>query len=319
MGTFIRGTGDSSQRCCGCGSRSNPCDSPTIATLVCRTASASKTKCGFEEFGTPSSPPKKYLVKSQSGGLTNTQDPLGPNEIIDSVSWSGNITYTRPACTYTDNRQVVVTHSEALGACSGTNTQTGVKGQADYLGSYGGTDPNGCYMLATDCSNSIPVGLQSCCSAGTVNTTTQTTFADISCPGYLGGTVTGSNVIVTLSSEYTTSDLETDVTNAIPAFSGSFSSGSCTGAFYDKTSDEFTITKRKMQYKFTFSSISGYSCFKITWNETFTPEGGGSSTSTAKSYLWNGTDTETPVYTIDVPVSQGTTTITNVVQSCSCV
>lgn len=129
---------------------------------------------------------------------------------------------------------------------------------------------------------------------------------------YLGG------LVETLSSEYTTAQLLTDVDAALPAFSGSYSSGVTCTAFYDLSSNELTATKRALQYKFAILGGLG-GCYKITWVERFTPEGGGSPTDTARSYLWDGVATETGVYTITPPSSQGTTAIANVVATYDCV
>ncbi|NBW38511.1 MAG: hypothetical protein EBR30_26525 [Cytophagia bacterium] len=292
MGTFIRGTGDSSQRCCGCGSRSNPCDSPPTSYLECRTAEASITKCGFSEFaGYVSTPPKIYRKSTLQGTATAEQTSsscLSCNTKI-TYTYSGSLTISKTTCTGTDGRQVVITPYTTNCTTpdpSSTNGASDVGPLAGFTDSY---LPTVHTITGTGCQPGTPEYYY---SAGGTNT---------------------------LSTEWTTAELETDVYNAIPAFSGSFSGGvACSGAYYDKTSDELTITKRKMEYKFVLPTLTGYSCYKITWNETFTPEGGGSTTVTAKSYIWNGTDTETPVYTIDVPAAQGTTTVTDVSVSCSC-
>lgn len=290
MGTFIRGTGDSSQRCCGCGSRSNPCDNPPSATLVCRTASASLTKCGFNEWtGYVSTPPKIYRTSTLGGTQTARQTSSGCticNSLISYV-FSGSSTYTRLSCSVTDSRQVVV-YEYATNCSTLTNTNTLTASDVGLLG------------FTDSYTSTVHTSTGPGCVAGT--------------PEYdFIGTATN-----TLSNEYTTSDLSDDVSTNLPYFSGPFSDAYCTGAYYDISSDELTITKRKMEYKFTLPSLSGYSCYKLTWDEVFTPEGGGSTTVTSKSYLWNGTDTETSVYTINVPANQGTTVVSNITASCSC-
>jgi hypothetical protein len=84
------------------------------------------------------------------------------------------------------------------------------------------------------------------------------------------------------------------------------------------SSDEVTMTKRKAEYKFTIPSLTGYTCYRITWVERFAPEAGGSPTNTALTYVWNGTDTETPVYELEVPDIQGATEVVSVVADCFC-
>lgn len=286
---YIRGTGSSSSKCCGCGSRSYPCDPPSQPGLVCRTAEASITKCGFNEWtGYVSSPPKIYRTSTLAGTLVAEQTSTGCT-ICNSknvLDYSGSLTISKTTCAGTDNRQLLTT--PYIIDCV-TSSIPSVVTATDV----GGTGYNNSY------TSTVHTATGSGCQAGT--------------PEY-NYTGTATN---TLSDEWTTAELETDVTNAIPSFSGTFDSLNCNGAYYNKTSDELTITKRKMEYKFELYNLSNYNYYRISWNETFTPEGGGSTTVTPKSYVWNGFDTQTPVYTIDVPANEGTTMITDVTAHCT--
>lgn len=292
MATYIRGTGDSDSKCCGCGGRDFPCSPFPESNLECRTASASLTKCGFYEWtGYVSNPPKVYRTSTLSGTLTTKTMSSFCIDCNSQIiyAYSGNQTISRIACSGVDYRQVQIT--QYLYDCIGLSSSSTV-----YAVDVGGVGYNDSYT-------------------STVHTATGS-GCQTSSAGAFEYTGTATN---TLSDEYTTAELYSDVVSQIPSFSGSFSGpASCTGAYYDTTSDELTITMRKMEYRFVLPTLTGYSCYKISWNETFTPEGGGSATVTPKSYVWNGSDTVTPTYTIDVPQNQGTTTVTDISFSCVC-
>lgn len=292
MGTFIKGTGDASTRCCGCASRPDACDPVPSVAIQCRTAEASITKCGFSEWsGYVSTPPKIYRKNTLQGTVTAESVSAGCVTCNTKITYvySGDITTSKTTCSGTDTRQVVTT-PYTIDCVTPDPATTGgasdVGPLADFTDSYTSTVHS---ISATGCQPVYPA------------------------------TYTYGSADSTLSEEWTTAELETDVTNAIPTFSGSFLGGvDCTGAYYDKTTDELTITKRKMEYKFPLPSLTGYTCYSLTWDEVFTPKGGGSTTSTSKSYVWNGSDTETPIYTINVPITEGTITVTQPVASCAC-
>lgn len=259
--------------------------------LLCRTASASKTKCGYAEYGTPSSPPKRYLVRTLSGMVWAMQQVgagcTGDCAEYAEETYSGTCSYSRPGCgspTVAGNLNVKVWQP-----CDTLDSNADVA-VCSVVSGFGGL-------------------------AETLTLTTRT-LSGVGCGGPFASDSKGGSATETLSSEYTTALLGGDVDAAIPSFSGSYGSYGCS-AFYDLTTDELTATKRALQYKFTIpSGLTG--CYKLTWVERFTPEGGGSPTDTAKSYLWDGTATETPAYTISAPAAQGTTTIADVVATFDC-
>lgn len=80
--------------CTGC------CGTPICGTMECRVRSgaSSATLCGFSEYASPSSPPKKYKVKTFSGS-TPTLYYTGHNtcDVPSNCGWtdtfSGSITY----------------------------------------------------------------------------------------------------------------------------------------------------------------------------------------------------------------------------------
>jgi hypothetical protein len=236
----------------------SPCDSccPTF-TVEYRSRSASKTKCGFDEFGTPSSPPKKYLTKTQSGGLTDSTFSPG---YTYTNTWSGAVTFSRPGCGSSDTRQLDVSVS---GSCSASINLTGSSGQIE-----GGAGPNGLSVWDVNCSGTSSVPLYGC-SGPTVVSTTVKEFASPPCGSAGAG---GSTVTLTLSDEYTTSQLFTDTETAVAAASWSGWSTTPVSALYDLSGDELTITLRDLEIRVLFDSPAPAGCkieFDLYYNGAF--------------------------------------------------
>lgn len=306
MATFIKATG-----CTGCpGCDDDPCDPEPSApspTLVCDSISASITKCGFEEFGTPSSPPKIYRTKTQTGGLWDYINTGTADEERYQNTFSGSLEYARSSCSTTDTRQLDILYVSGSNNsnCTATKTVTGANSRVDTdLGSgvFVGTQ-----LWGTNCAGTTADQLQGCDSEVVVSTTVKT-YATTSCsPAFTGGTVSGNTVTLTLSNEYTTAHLIADVEAALPSYPGTWA-GTCS-SLRDLDSDELTYTIRRFKYKFELPDLTGYSCYKITWLEG----------ATAREYIWNGTDTETPEYgPISEPGTNGTIGISSVVATCEC-
>lgn len=120
------------------------------------------------------------------------------------------------------------------------------------------------------------------------------------------------------SSEYTTSTLLANVAASLPAFSGAYHTYNPASdyAYYDLSTDEITATETKMQYRFALPNLTGYTCYRISWSEKFVPESG-STVYTSLSYTWDGSATYAGPYTINVPTTQGTTTVVSVAVSCT--
>lgn len=282
--------------CCAC--KPNVCDSCaggcTAPTLACDSISASLTKCGFDEFGTPSSPPKVYLGKTQSGGLDDSAYNPGYTYYNQ---WSGSFLYNSDCSTNTDTRALDV----AIGdGCSATKTITGTGGQIDYEFSPG--NPNGLYVWDLDCSGTTSVQLYGC-SGPTVISTTVMEYAQTGC----GTSTGGSTVTLTLNNEYTTATLISNTVAALPSYPNTFT-GTCS-SYRNLSSDELTYSIRRFKYKFILPTLTGCSAYAISWMEGSTP----------KSYTWNGTDTETPVYgPVLEPAGNGTVGITSISVTCTC-
>ena len=93
--------------------------------------------------------------------------------------------------------------------------------------------------------------------------------------------------------------------NELPAYPNSWN-GECS-SYRNLDSDEITCTIRRFRYKFQLPNMSGITAYGITWNE------GG----VAKSYTWDGSASETPVYTVTEPSINGIKEITDTAFTCT--
>jgi len=216
--------GPRSGQCCDC--QPNVCDDCGY-TVSCQSRSASKTKCGYPEYGTPSSPPKIYLVRTLSGSITDTFVCPSPCEIQDVYTWSGACTTNRANCVVTDTTNQLTQHYEPCGTLvSSVNTQPGC-------------------------------GIPLACQVSITKTLTVKTVTGTGCGTDCYGTYNDISGVAyeTLSSEYTTALLSSDVDTALAAASWS-GWGSCPDAIFTQSSNEVTISKRQVWYEWTFGACA---------------------------------------------------------------
>ena len=298
MSLFFKSVGC---ECPGCSS--SPCDPPSVpaSTFYYRTASASKTKIAYNEwFGYVSSPPKIYLRKTLAGGINGDASDASPcaGNCLSYVrtSYSGECNFDR------------FTLVETVG------------GNFNLKVAYPCTT-----ILVNDNTATCTIDQGYPYSTGTTPGYNLTYSSTVETATGIGCTGSGTNqnftgvATTTLGNEYTTALLISDVETALPAFSGPFTTSvGSPNAFYDLSTNELTATKRALEYKFELPALValGYTSYRLDWVERFTPEGG-SPSDTAKFYNWNGSATETGVYTVSAPSTQGTTSNNNIVASCS--
>lgn len=223
--------------------RPNPCDSCCPGfTVQYRVRSTTKTKCGFEEFGTPSTPPKIYRTVTFSGqsdyeyhaDLTCTSC-----EDAQRVVFSGSSTFSHPAC---------------------EETQTG------NAALYGNGDCSYAFVE----NQAITIGDMVSYSFGTIlfsygissPTLRYVDVSDLSCIPYLG---TNSQKFYStgqeqLSDEYTTAQLFSDTETAVTAASWSEWITTPTSALYDLSTDELTITLRDLEVRVIFHQVAPSGC-----------------------------------------------------------
>lgn len=285
--------------CGGCAPcPTGPCESSVAPTsdLTVRTSSASLSKCGFEEWpGYESTPPKYYLGMNLSGTITFTlyvTSTPSCETCLTATQWtfSGSSTYNDLTCSSTGSRiQAVEDFTDCV---TGQGVTTYVVGDVSAI------DANTFTESYTSITHSV-IGTDTCFGS----------------PANAKGT--GAAYAV-LADEYTTAELLTNVTNAVPTFTGGWAPYVVTAdfAYYDLSADEVTATKTKIEYRFELPDLTGFTCYKITWAEKFVPESG-STTYTNYSYVWNGSATFAGPYTINPPTTQGQTTVVSVAVTCS--
>lgn len=252
-------------------------------TLACDSISATMSKCGYAAFDGSAA---YYLTSTWSGSLIEFFDAVfcGSGTVTAESDFSGSCTLDSVTCTGTGSRGCSMGFADCFtGICSPT--------------------PGECAFFV-GCGSPLAF-----CGCSNVSPTVQTIAGDGICypsspSGFRRTVGTGTD---TLSNEYTTTLLISNVLAALPSYPGTFA-GTCS-ALRDLSSDELTYTIRRFKYKFILPTLTGYDCYKITWLEGSTP----------MSYLWNGTDTETPVYgAVTEPVTNGTIGISSLVASCAC-
>jgi hypothetical protein len=286
------------------------CEAPTIHW---KSRSASKTKSGYTELGTASTPLVIYLqyfytytyTVAQCSGTGCTPDELIPAS-VQVLSVAG--TYDPITGYTTQSGSDHIIGYDCPGVVSDVTNPIS--------GSYPGTAvPNVCGLL--------PVG--GTCT--TVSTTSRTyTTPSYSCdPPAPDSEVNGS---LTLSVPYSDGQLEAEVDAAMPADFPNTTSGS----YYNFTVDHLTLSKREGIYWFTFTAPISRArpnpCYHITWKERFTPTTG-SPVDIPKSWTWDGeipegydpADGETwprsPDFTVPIPTTNGITTVEEIVVSCT--
>lgn len=144
----------------------------------------------------------------------------------------------------------------------------------------------------------VPCGTLECIPVDTATTRTYT--GDGICyNGYPAFKYTGT-VVGTFSDEFTTTELIAKAVSNLPSYPGTWD-GDCS-AYRDLDADELAYTLRRFKYKFELPDLTGFTTYRIDWMEG----------STARYYTWNGTDTETGVYTVAEPGTNGFIYITAV-------
>lgn len=265
---------------------------PTIAssTGYSRSVSASKSKVGYVEFDGPSSPPRIYLRTTASGSVTLAS--------FSAADCSSGCYYKRITTT---NGQVDFDPDTMLESYSGT-WQVAEDTDSD------------CVVDLTTPFDPTGGALGGDGDTATVTLTTLVTSGSGVCNS--GNLFTGSNTF-TRTNEYTTALLNTKV-DADLTLPGSFSAGLSTLGYRELTTDEIDLAKTKSEYKFALPSLValGYVTYRLDWIERFSPLGGGAPTDTAKFYNWDGVATETPVYAVAPPATNGTVTVIGLTASC---
>ncbi len=276
------------------------CTGPAIAYVQ---RSASKSKLGYTEFVDPSTPPKYYLTETWSSSGGGACDGGGYLNCNGTVSTAGSSTYDpiTGVCTGTDSRN----GGGVVSSCGQT-----------YFYAY-------CWALGGDCNSSDDNGPNQPVDSGPQYT--QTTYNE-------SWTCTGCSASATasLSDEYTTSALETNTINALPAWGdmGAFGysmPGEIAGTSLAGNETSFSVSDGKYMFAIP-PSPTGY--FLLSWTQRFTPDGGGAPTDSPMSYTWDGTIPpdynpddmttwiQTSIYEVDHPATAGGISLINITINC---
>jgi hypothetical protein len=294
----------------------NCCCCPDV-TLYCDSIFASRTKCGFPEFGGfVSTPPKYYLVRTIH--IVRDSDSTSPFAVCTS-HWDETETDT-----YTVN--------DDDGSCTLDKVCSGGGSGTDFSGTFSFN-----YVLSG--GNCIQSGTVVPCSTACLTPNaggpTGATTSVETCTSHItggGGHINADlTETTTLSSEYTTADLKTKTVAGLPDYSGIYhcsdeetgcacdvDAGYDTGqgcncsAVMNLSDDETSYSIQRFKYKFLFDAAE--SAFTIYWTERFTPDDMSGPTDTAKSESQAAGDTESSEFEVteDACPSNGTVDIVNI-------
>ncbi len=270
--------------CCGGGG-----GCPSVS-LVCDSISASKSKCGGTgidptSYGCFGLPNHRYLDLETSGCRNPVDDCAGffstPNDYFPPKIYTViNTTYGGVSCP---------------DGCSPPDcTPCVTTGSLNYTHNY-------CTGEDT-CDGSIHT--DEGCAGGPYD-------GDCSSPSFANSTLS-----IHFTTEYTTELLESNTIAALPDFSGfdgphdQPGQGTSCSAIRNLGSDEVSYSIQRFKYKFIFGAATA--AFTIYWTERFAPSGGGGFTDTDKQETETIGNTESSVFEIDEPDSNGTTTIVNI-------
>jgi hypothetical protein len=301
---------------CGCiDCNADPC-AVAEATLVFDGISSSKYKFGYDEyFGYVSTPPKIYVKKTLGGYVKSTQfvgfsypeDNCTVCEASQNIDYSGYCEYSPKGSSNVSNYS-----SEQITTCFNTDRTTNY------------------------CTNCNVVNYNPCDITGAAGGIWDTSFTSTNktiVPNinycYYGITIATSYLdegyaSATLSDEFTTTQLISLTISSLPSFSGNFNSTSYY-AGRELTLDQRSFTYSVFQYKFilpAYDTLKYYKCYKINWQLKYQPTVGEPIVANY-NYIWNGTDSSTPVYGPVVPPDglndpDSIIFVTNVTYSCSC-
>lgn len=231
------------------------------ADIECRTKSATATLCGFDEYTSPSSPPKKYRVQTISGTITFCDWPVdncsGPTRNSPDSSahdvYGGSFTYSS-----TD--------------CSTTNAQTREQYRGQNTGCGGGS-----LQATTQPSENFTPHLFVGGVTVTSSQTSVTWEADGVCHELFGGSYRQTGTVTKqLSGEDTEFDA-IDRANAMASWSA-WSAGSsvtCLASIEERSSG-FSFLYQTAEYRITKSGLSPNTNYDIRFNVLRRTYGGGS-------------------------------------------
>jgi len=295
---------------CGCiDCNADPC-AVAQATLVFDGISSSKYKFGYvENYPYISNPPKVYVKQTMDGYLETVSYLSGCVQCVSS------------------GKETVGGYCEYYPKGVSNVTNYGYYVQETCL-----NNSNGTSNYCTDCTS---VNYSNSCdfvsSSYTPTTNTATATTRTYSPTYTSCTyfspyynISYGGITVTISDEFTTTQLINLTVSSLPPFSGNFNSTSYY-AGRELSGDEKSFTYSVFQYQFilpAYDTLKYYKCYKINWQLKYQLSGGEPVVSNY-NYIWNGIDGTTPVYGPVIPPDglydpDSIIFVSNVTYSCSC-
>jgi hypothetical protein len=234
------------------------CDCP-VPVVQWDSVSASLAKFGFSEYGTPSSPPKRYLTTEYTGSWTRAGDTITFNgfenrdEFTGANTASGTITTAAGDCAFVQGLDF-----NPDGA--GTDTCNGVSVSIFEEG------------ISINCDRDRNVNAV---FSSEILSSTQ-----INWPGCSEYSTSGTGVW-TLTNENTTANLRSNAQTLFPAFDDDWND--TVGSFANTGTDELDYVARKSRYRIRLPvpKVRTGKCYRIDWVERFVPEAGAGLTSAA--------------------------------------
>lgn len=229
---------------------------------------------------------------SKCGFAENPGYESVPPKIYRTRTWAGSITgnqYNGPGCIILS----VTTTTTYSGSCSYSGPTCAIL-TGDLLLNGSGAGCGTAFVT--------PCGALECPYIYTGNTITCT--GDAVCRGAGNSFDYTGTATDTLSVEYTTAELKTNTIAALPSYPDTWD-GDCS-ALLDIDSDQLSCTIRQFKYKFALPDLTLCTAYHIHWLEG----------DNEKSYTWNGSDTETPTYTVEQPAENGTIEISDITYDC---
>jgi hypothetical protein len=264
--------------------------------------SASKTKSGYAEFSTPSSPPKRYRRATFTGGnveaLFQMDDQPASHplfscsrNIFNTIVAQGPVSgYAEYAIDGTVTSIPVIDGVILNGTCSGDSVTVTFDNLALNTGSDHFCSKSGIYIWNE--TQSL-FEISDCLDSGSATATNATT---LSIP------TLGANATATLSIEYLTSELVAHAVDSLPAYDNDWND--TPGSFANLTTDELTYSIRQSRYRIRFKipQVRTGKCYRVNWAERFIPEAG-TSISSVEVY---SPGVYRPTVTLSAPHSGGT-------------
>jgi hypothetical protein len=299
------------------------CGALPTPTLLCDEISASRTKCGFKltelpwpdihgypDFSRPvifnpspvvESPEPLFstLTITQNGSETNGDDTYrGSYDFTTVMEQSGDKSITSLNCV---DRECVAAYgtTDGPGSCSATWSCAGWTPPL----SNGFCDPFGNY-----CALPSFAGYPGVDSSYPIVQTSRSSaygrrgFGEISCPHGQ------QEISYLLSDEFTTAALVSKTEDDLPDYPNTWT-GECS-ASYDLSDDETSLAIQEFQYQFTVATPPSAGAV-LLWNERFTPDVG-APVDNPMNFAWDGSVTQTGIYQVDHPASNGEITIQDI-------